>query len=225
MPNLSSITGDILPSVDNAYTLGNSSYRWKSINVGPGTINITDQTLLTTASIQVNNGILFINGIAQAQLPNVRVTNLTFNDNTTQTTAAVAQVNSDWNATSGKAQILNKPTFIAPSDFTFTTTTQASTLTVDFTGPDQIFWQPSANGNRAITLTNFTANKKIKIFITPHATNNTFTFTGVTASQCSNGNNVYQLGGGGAGQSSMMIELFSTGTSISGVWLFAYGGV
>jgi hypothetical protein len=57
--------------------------------------------------------------IAQAQLPNLKVTNLTFNDNTVQTTAAVAQVNSDWNATSGKAQILNKPTI--PTDPTPTT--------------------------------------------------------------------------------------------------------
>jgi hypothetical protein len=40
-------------------------------------------------------------------------TGITFPDNTKQTTAAVAQVNSDWNATTGKAQILNKPTIPA----------------------------------------------------------------------------------------------------------------
>ena len=40
-------------------------------------------------------------------------TGLTFPDNTKQTTAAVAQVNSDWNATTGKAQILNKPSIPA----------------------------------------------------------------------------------------------------------------
>jgi len=112
-----------------------------------------------------------------------------------------------------------------PSYFISTSTTQASTLTVDFTGPDVIFWQPSANGNRTVTLTNFTANRGIRIFITPHAAANTFTFTGVTASQCSNGSNVYQLGGGGAAQASMMIELFSTSTAVGGVWIFAYGGV
>jgi hypothetical protein len=112
-----------------------------------------------------------------------------------------------------------------PSYFISTSTTQASTLTVDFTGPDVIFWQPSANGNRTVTLTNFTANRGIRIFITPHTGANTFTFTGVTASQCSNGSNVYQLGGGGAAQASMMIELFSTSTAIGGVWIFAYGGV
>jgi hypothetical protein len=112
-----------------------------------------------------------------------------------------------------------------PSYFISTSTTQASTLTVDFAGPDVIFWQPSANGNRTVTLTNFTANRGVRIFITPHTGANTFTFTGVTASQCSNGSNVYQLGGGGAAQASMMIELFSTTNAIGGVWIFAYGGV
>ena len=112
-----------------------------------------------------------------------------------------------------------------PSNFISTSTTQASTLTVDFTGPDVIFWQPSANGNRTVTLTNFTANRGVRIFITPHTAANTFTFTGVTGSQCSNGSDVFQLAGGGAAQASMMIELFSTTNAIGGVWIFAYGGV
>jgi hypothetical protein len=136
-----------------------------------------------------------------------------------------AQVNSDWNSTSGLSQILNKPTIPVTNSFTHTVTTQASTLTVDFAGSSVIFWQPSATGNRAITLTNFIAGRSVKIFITPKNAANTFTFTGVTNSQCSNGSNVYALGGGGAGQSSMMIEIFSTGTVIGGVWLFASGGV
>jgi hypothetical protein len=112
-----------------------------------------------------------------------------------------------------------------PSYFISTSTTQASTLTVDFTGPDVIFWQPSANGNRTVTLTNFTAHRGIRIFITPHRAQDTFTFTGVTASQCSNGSNVFQLGGGAAAQASMMIELFSTSTAVGGVWIFAHSGV
>ena len=112
-----------------------------------------------------------------------------------------------------------------PSNFISTSTTQASTLTVDFTGPDVIFWQPSANGDRTVTLTNFTAHRGIRIFITPHRAQDTFTFTGVTASQCSNGSDVFKLGGGGASQASMMIELFSTSTAVGGVWIFAHGGV
>lgn len=36
-----SISGSFDPGVDNTYSLGNSDYRWKSINVGPGSFNIT----------------------------------------------------------------------------------------------------------------------------------------------------------------------------------------
>ena len=109
--------------------------------------------------------------------------------------------------------------------FQSTSTTQASTLTVDFSGPSLIFWKPSANANRSITLTNFTPGRRIKLWITPNAAPNTFTFTGATASQFSNGSITFQLAGGGAGQTSMMIELFSTTSAIGGVWAFAYGGV
>jgi hypothetical protein len=114
--SLVNVNTDIIPSVDNLYTLGDATHRWKNIWVGPGTINITDSITGNNAGITVSDGVFFIDGIAQAQLPNVKLTNLIFNDNTTQTTAAVAQVNSDWNATSGKAQILNKPTIPTASD-------------------------------------------------------------------------------------------------------------
>jgi hypothetical protein len=122
-PDLSSYTGDILPALDNTYVLGNSSYRWKSISVGDGTIYITDAVTENEAALTIEDGVFFIDGIAQAQLPNIQVTNLTFADNSVQTTAAVAQVNSDWDATSGLAEILNKPDIAseaAPTETSFT---------------------------------------------------------------------------------------------------------
>jgi len=88
-PDLSSYAGDILPAADNTYVLGNSDNRWKSISIGEGTIYITDAALGTEVGITIDNGIFFIDGIAQAQLPDLAVTNLTFNDNTTQTTAYI----------------------------------------------------------------------------------------------------------------------------------------
>jgi hypothetical protein len=221
-----------------------------------------------------------------------------YTDLTNKPSIPAAQVNSDWNAVSGLAQILNKPTLFSGSyndllnkptipaaqiqsdwnqannasldyiknkptipnaytlptasttvlggvkvdgttitinsgvisaasqgidDFSSTVTTQSSTLTVAFDGASVIFWQPSANGNRTITLSNFTAGRRVKIFITPHRAQDTFTFTGVTASQCSNGSITYVLGGGGVAQNSMMIEIFSTTTAIGGVWIFGFG--
>jgi hypothetical protein len=74
-------------------------------------------------------------------------------------------------------------------------------------------------------LTGFTAGRSVKLWITPNNAANTFTFTGVTAGQCSNGSNIYTVGGGGSAQSSMLIELFSTTTAVGGVWIMAYGGV
>ena len=97
-----SATTSIIPAVDNTYTLGNSNYRWTSIHLGPGTLYITDQTVgYPTAEVSVNAGVFNINGIAQAQLPNLKVTNLIFNDNTTQTTAAGIPVsyNPTWSGT------------------------------------------------------------------------------------------------------------------------------
>jgi hypothetical protein len=72
---------DLIPLEDNVYVLGTSASRWKSISVGPGTINITDQTLLTETSLTVNNGVLQVNGANQLQ-----VGQLKFVDNAIQST-------------------------------------------------------------------------------------------------------------------------------------------
>jgi len=103
------VASNIVPTQSNFYTLGTTDHRWADVYLGPNTINIIDQSLGTNATMGIDNGIFFINGIAQAQLPNLEVANLTFSDNTLQTTAAVPQVNADWNSTSGLSEILNKP--------------------------------------------------------------------------------------------------------------------
>lgn len=82
------VTGDFLPTADNAYTLGNATFRWKSLFVGGGTIYMNDTVTNAIIGITVSNGVFFLNGVSQAQLPNVKVTNLTFNDNTVQTSAS-----------------------------------------------------------------------------------------------------------------------------------------
>jgi len=80
--------GDLTPAIDNVYELGTSALRWKSVSIGGGTLYITDSGNNNQVAVTVSNGVFNINGIAQAQLPNVKVTNLTFSDNTVQTTAA-----------------------------------------------------------------------------------------------------------------------------------------
>lgn len=94
--DISSIDGDLLPAIDNQYMLGNSDYRWKSLHVGEGTIFINDAVTNDVVEITISDGVFFIDGIAQAQLPNIKVTNLTFNDNTVQTTAYVPPAVTRW---------------------------------------------------------------------------------------------------------------------------------
>ena len=66
-------TGNIVPSVDNTYTLGTSALRWANVHIGPGTLYITDSnvSLGTTANITVQNGVLQINGVNQIQAPGI----------------------------------------------------------------------------------------------------------------------------------------------------------
>lgn len=87
IPNFDAIGHNIVPSADNQYELGSSSHRWKSIHIGEGTIYITDSVTGATAELTISDGIFFIDGIAQAQLPNLHVTTLHFQDGSTQTTA------------------------------------------------------------------------------------------------------------------------------------------
>ncbi len=40
------VTGDILPSADNVYSLGSASYMWKDVYVGPGSLYVNGQKVL-----------------------------------------------------------------------------------------------------------------------------------------------------------------------------------
>ena len=93
-----SASTDIVPAADNTYALGNSDYRWSQLYLGPGTLHITDQTLLTDALITVDNGVFNIDGIAQAQLPNLQVTNLDLTAKTLDSPAIEGRVEYDGRA-------------------------------------------------------------------------------------------------------------------------------
>lgn len=58
------ISSDLIPAIDNFYKLGSAAYRWKSLQLGPGTLFITDTVLGTQAGITVTNGQLLTNNIA-----------------------------------------------------------------------------------------------------------------------------------------------------------------
>ena len=163
------VASNILPSTDNIYTLGSTSKRWKDIYVGPGTINITDSVLSSIAAISVANGIFNINGIAQAQLPNVKITNLTFNDNTVQTTAYV------------------------PGNVAIRTPATGNTLTVNL-ATDTYVHQHINSGNLNITLTNPTAGRTIELLLMwGNASGGSISINGISGSNISNGSNGFAI--------------------------------
>jgi signal peptidase I len=79
--DLQSVAENILPSVNNTFYLGSSTYRWAGIYVGPGTIHITDTVTGQDATLNVSSGVLTINGANQLQ-----VGQLKFVDNKIQST-------------------------------------------------------------------------------------------------------------------------------------------
>ena len=71
---LDGLSGDLVPSADNLYTLGTSTFRWKSLELGPGTIFIEDVGTGIQAGISVEDGVLLIDGAETLRLGNVQLT-------------------------------------------------------------------------------------------------------------------------------------------------------
>jgi hypothetical protein len=68
------LTGNVIPSVDNAYNLGNNTNKWSSLHIGPDSIFIEDSVLGTDAEITVADGALLINGVAKIEIGNMQMT-------------------------------------------------------------------------------------------------------------------------------------------------------
>jgi hypothetical protein len=64
------------------------------------------------------------------------------------------------------------------------------------------------------------------VFITPKATADVFTVSGVTPSQCSNDKNTFTIQGVGASaQTSFMLQIYSTTNDVGGIWIFGSSSV
>ena len=126
-----SISGNIIPSEDDTYSLGSTEYRWKSLHIGPGTLYITDQTLGTNAELTVDKGVLQINGANQLQ-----VGQLKFIDNTIESTTG--NVDIQIGLTTSTANIVLNRNVVMGDGKTFTTNsiTTADTTTDIILGTD-----------------------------------------------------------------------------------------
>lgn len=191
-PTLTAITTDVLPSVDNTYTLGNSSYRWKSINVGPGTINITDQTLGTNAGLTVNNGVLQINGANQLQ-----VGQLKFVDNTIESTTGIVDIQIGLISSSANI-VLNRNVFMgsgktitANSIATAVRTTTSTSVAINYL-TDSIVVVSIAGGTVNFTHSNFIAGKEVKVIVNRYAyTSGAQDNHGLSSSNSTNGQSIW----------------------------------
>jgi hypothetical protein len=65
---------NILPSRDNIYTLGNTSYRWKELYLGPNSLNMIDEGNGKDVKINVQNGILALDNTDTLRFGNLKFT-------------------------------------------------------------------------------------------------------------------------------------------------------
>ena len=72
--DLSLIDGNLVPSADNVYSLGNSSLRWKDLQLGPGTLYIEDQVTGAQVGVTVIDGALLLDGADSLRIGNIRLT-------------------------------------------------------------------------------------------------------------------------------------------------------
>lgn len=66
--------GDLVPSADNTFTLGTSVFRWKSLQLGPGTIFIEDVGTGKQVGLTVEDGVLLIDGAETLRIGNIQIT-------------------------------------------------------------------------------------------------------------------------------------------------------
>ena len=116
----SSISADIIPSVDDQYSLGNTSNRWQSIHIGPGSLYLYDIATATVAEITIDSGVLKINGTNQLQVGQLKFIDNTIQSETsnvdiqigTTTDTANLVLNRSVSLASGKTLTINGDTFI-----------------------------------------------------------------------------------------------------------------
>jgi hypothetical protein len=76
LSNILSVNGDLVPGIDNTYSLGTITKRWKSLQLGPGTLWIQDSEVTppTQVGLTVKSGALLLDGADSLRIGNMRLT-------------------------------------------------------------------------------------------------------------------------------------------------------
>jgi hypothetical protein len=72
--DLELVNGNIVPAVDNVYSIGSEKLRWKDLQLGPGTLYIEDAKTGKQVGVTVNEGSFLIDGADSLRLGNIRLT-------------------------------------------------------------------------------------------------------------------------------------------------------
>ena len=77
------ITGSILPTTTNMYTLGSPTHKWANLYMGPNSISLEDTAnSANVGTLTVTNGVLQINGANQLQVGQLKFVNNTIESTT-----------------------------------------------------------------------------------------------------------------------------------------------
>jgi hypothetical protein len=194
---------------DTATTATNAGYAY-SFNTG--TLVTTAVTANTVAGGYVSSITAGTGTAVSTSTGNITVWNTYSYTLPVATTSTLGGVEVD-----GTSIVVNGSGVISTVATQVTSTTTAAAITVPLNGAGMYIYTPSTNANVTVTLSNFTPGRTVRMFITPAAGPQTFSFTGVTAGQTSLNKINPKLIGGGA--TSMIAEIYCTTNVIGGIYI------
>lgn len=73
-PGQAIANGDLIPAEDNVYSLGNENKRWKTMQLGPGTLFMEDSETGEQVGITIQDGTMLLDGADSLRIGNVQLT-------------------------------------------------------------------------------------------------------------------------------------------------------
>jgi hypothetical protein len=125
----SSVSANVVPTEDNVFTLGTLDKRWKSLQLGPGTLYIQDQVTGAQAGLTVNSGSLLLDGADSLRIGNIQLT-----------ATGIKTLTPDTNITIGDVALIGQPINVGKIKLARTLefpdgTTQSTAMLNGLTGP------------------------------------------------------------------------------------------
>ena len=71
--DINSLDGSLVPSQDNVFTLGSPELRWKSLQLGPGTLYMADTSTGEQVGLIITEGTLLLDGADSLRVGNIRL--------------------------------------------------------------------------------------------------------------------------------------------------------